>query len=323
MTQTGSKTKVYIGLEAVEGTRATTLIPIEVDSFNENDKITPAERTGAKGTIAGTHGSEIVRKMSEVQLAGDVGDKMIGLIFAGIFGQNTTSADDPETGVNTHNYSVLDSNNHPTYSIVFADSVIGEYRECLGCQIDTADFIVDQEAFAKFDVKFIGRASESGANPNTSYIDDFFYTNSVSQFFVADSVANLDSATPLCMQNGKISFEKNAKAQWCLGETPKKCYNGRMNAKIELTIEYEDKAYIDLERDNTARATRIKFKHNGTIGTTTNPEVQVTFDSCKVRELTRGRELEDILTQSFALKTENVISTTAKVINTKNNYVAD
>ena len=328
MTQTASRTTVYIGLEATQGTRAATLIPIEVDTFNENDQVQEAVRSGARGNINAEHGSEIVQESSEVQLSGDLSDQIIGIILACVYGVVTTTADDPETDVHTHDYSVANNNEHPTFTVVFADPGVGtsgEYRECLGCQIGTYETPLDPGANAKFDVKFVGRSSQAGADPATSYLDENFFVTPNVEFLIADTQADLDSAEPLCVQTGKLMIDKGAQKQFTIGsgKNPKKCYNGRITGKLEATIEYENDEYINLERDNGAKWARLKFTSPVTIGAASNPSIVHDFPNCKVRELTRDRNLENELRQSFAIKCENMAGATAKIVNEKATYVAD
>lgn len=327
MTQTASKTTVYVGLEAVEGVQAATLYPIEVDVFNENDKIEEAVRAGAKGNINAEQGSEIVQHSSEPQLGGDVADQMIGLIMAGLYGEVATTVDDPEAGVNVHNFTVLNKNNHPTFSIVFGDPDIGvgEYRACLGCTVDTGEFPIDSGAFGKFDVKFMGRASVATADPAVDFAEENFFTTPNAKFLISDTLIGLDTADALCVQTGKLMITKNAKKQFCVGAgvDPKKCYNGRISAKLETTVEYEGDEYINLERDNLEKFARLQLTSGAVIGAATNPLIEFTFEKCKIRELTRDRNVEEELRQSFGIKPENMVGSTAKLINTKTAYVAD
>lgn len=306
-----------------------TLVPIEVDTFNENDSNTVAERKGAKGNIAETQGSESVQEMSAPELSGDVSDQVIGFILAGLFGDLATTDDSPEAGVNTHALAVENSNNHPTYSIVFADPDInggaGEYRVCKGCVIDSGEIPLDPGAFAKFDVKFMGQHSETTTDPNENFIDENFFTTPKAVFKLATNVAGLAAADALDVRSGKLIFAKKGTQIFGIGngKGPAKSHNGRLDIRSELTLEYKDKTYIDLGRGDAERAVGLTLESGATIGSATNPTISFELPKCKIRELSRSRGLEEELRQSFALICEDVMNATGEIVNTHSGYVAD
>ena len=115
---------VFIGRQfsigiAKETTRGTAVAPaywVQKTDFAVEDKINTIVDDSAINVIEDAQNEEITLKYSDGSIGGRITDQTFGLLLMSIFGTDTVGA--VETGVKDHVFTVLESAQHPTLTIV-------------------------------------------------------------------------------------------------------------------------------------------------------------------------------------------------------------
>src|SRR3954447_7587009 len=119
----GRLKSVGIGVESVSGTAVAPTFWVPDMDFSHQDKNDKAVDTSSFGRIEADTDADIVRQWSEGSLTGVLRDTHIGGILKATFGTVASVAKSaPNASVYDHTFTVLNTNAHPSLTIVSKDA---------------------------------------------------------------------------------------------------------------------------------------------------------------------------------------------------------
>lgn len=112
----GRQFSIGIGKESTRGTPVAASYWVPKTDFSVEDKIATVVDDASIAVIEDAQNQEIAQKYSEGSIGGRITDSTFGLILMAVFGTDTVGA--VETGVKDHVFTVLQSAQHPTLTVV-------------------------------------------------------------------------------------------------------------------------------------------------------------------------------------------------------------
>lgn len=316
-----------IAKEAVRGTaEASASFWLRKISAEFNEKKDFAQQDQSIGVIEDAVGADIVKALAQGSYAIPLTDKTIGLILLSALGSVATTANSPEAGVNTHDFSVGQNAQHPSLTI-FVDDPLGgqDYKHALGA-IEGLELKYERGKYIEASVNI---RSKKGAiaTLTSSYAAENFFRSQDLTFKLAANLAGLAGASATQIKSLTLKIEKNLEDDDVLGSIDPVDF---LNKQFAITGNVE--AVWQNESDfktaflaGTAKAMRIDLKNtDATIGTITNPQLQIDLAKVIFQELTRPLNNGDVVMQTLSFKGYYSLSdakaVTAKLINTQASY---
>lgn len=319
---TGRKVAVWINKETTRGTAVAPAIYYAHTEFSPQNKVEYVEHEGVIGTLAKSHKKEVAQKYAEEPLKGLVWVESIGFFLLAML-WSVASAETSGGGAYEHNFTLLNENIHPTFTLVEKNGVEGLAYPMSAIEKLAIDF--SQGKFLELDSSWKSKFSVPMAL-TPSYSDEENFMARQVEVYIADDIAGLDNATPICVESGNIEFSKEIEQVFCLWEIePQEVLVKAIDFQGSLTIMHKDTTFTDYYKNSTKKAMRIKIINpNKTIGTEDKPTIifdipQVSFDDV-VKEGGKDDIIKQNITVSglFDINSGNLI--TGKVINTTNTY---
>ena len=120
--------------------------------------------------------------------------------------------------VNAHMFERLNSNNHPTFTIYDDDPVASAYAPY--CMINSFELSCEVADYVKFSAEFQGKQMQDNTDTlNPAYSDEAPFTASMAGVSFATNESWLNTATTVCMQNFRLTINKNLTDIQCFGST--------------------------------------------------------------------------------------------------------
>jgi len=320
--QTGSQVQFGFGKEAPKGTASSpTYWPTTLDR-GLNPKTARAKDDSARGRIEGIAESKVVEKWSEPNAGGYIFDQSSPLLLLAALGSVVTTADSPEIGVNTHNFTVQNDNDHPSLTVVSKDGNMTKAAPY--AMLDSLELDVVKGEFAKYSASFIAKSIVTVSETPANIAENIFVPRHAEVKIAAD-LAGLGAAPAVSVLSAKVQIGKSAQAHYALGtDEPSVITNGRLIVSGTLELRFEDTTYLDYALNGTKKAVRITLANTDIIiGAANNPTIEI--DLAQVAfDFDRSEGSEEIITQTVDFEAEYSQSDakmiTAKVLNTVASY---
>jgi len=268
-----------------------------------------------KALVAGSYGNisdaamtaYVTGKWAEGNIDGEINIDSFGLILLALFGTESASTDDPESGVCTHSYTLQNDNQHDSLSIHLHDP-IGQLQFKMA-MINSLGIDITLGEIVKYTANFISKASvDSSSTP--SYITDKRFTSRDLTFKVANSVSALSAASAISVKHLTLNFEKNTKLDEVLGTLePENILNMGLKISGSIELNYEDRTWRNYMLNGNTKAMQIKLESSQTIGVSTNPKLEFVFPKATFSEWEPKHALDDIVGQSINFEVLLDIST--------------
>jgi hypothetical protein len=271
------------------------------------------------GSIATNRSSRGGNKMATYTLTGIVESAFHGQFLYGALGTFATSADDPEAGANTHTASVLNTNQHPSYTLFFEDSNRDEVG--LGCRMVSYQQVVTAGDYVTYTAVFIGQAPSTNTG-TPSYTDSYLF--SADQALIRlTTVGGSFTGTTIPLETLTFTINKNTEAYFAVGSTiPNNIINKNFSCDGSFTLLDDDDTYYDLFNDHTLQAMEISLIGDTNIGATSTPHsTKFTLNQMHFSTWDNNGALDDIVKQNIAFTCEKEDSITAELINGQANAV--
>lgn len=306
--QVGRKIQVGIGKETTPGTAVAAGYWVRTDDKNINPRKTVANDDAADGTIEGEGLSEDVQNWSEPTFDGIIRDEFIGLLFLALLGQVSTTADTPEAGVNTHEFTLDDdSNAHPSLTVWFEDALLKKIAPYAMLQNLSIQIVADN--FARVVASFI--ASQVATSDSTpAYSQENKFKPSQVTVKVADNLAGLAAANAIPVQALNLNFDKAPEAYFATGsKPPTKICNGTYRMAGDLALRIPDSNFFDWFEAGTKKAMRITIENTDvTIGAATNPKIEIDIGRVNFEDWGRDTSNDSFIIQNVGFKQEKPAS---------------
>lgn len=121
-------------------------------------------------------------------------------------------------GVNGHFFERLNSNNHPSFTMYDDDPIAWSYAPY--CMVNTFEISCEVADYVKFSCEMMGKQMQDNETAVTPvYTDDNAFTASMAGVRFADTEDLLNNAGTQCMQNFRLTINKNLTDVQCFGST--------------------------------------------------------------------------------------------------------
>ncbi len=297
-------------LIAKEGTRGTGTITngfwIPRSTISFDDKVETAREAEGMGKLADSDSNFVTQKMASGEFESNLDDKLAGIILTGLLGASPVT-----TGANpyTHTYTLANSNQHQSLSILYQDPDYAELYS-LGV-IDSLKITVEQNGIVNFTVGLLSRVGRSYTRQTASFTslgNKFLHQHLV--FKLASNTAGLAAASAISLKKLEINFTKNAAHDVVLGTVEPEdvlATNFAVEGSIELLK--QDETYRNLMIDGTYKAMGISF-----VRSSVNSSLAMEFPRVDFTEWEQDRGLDTIVSQSIQFKANYDAANAADII---------
>ena len=277
--------RIYNSGIAKETTRGTKIAPtfwLKPTNFDVQDKIEVVKSERAFGRQEARDDAIIGKKYSAGSIEGEVFDKSFGLFLLGSMGEVSTST--VESGVYAHTFSVLQSSQHPTFTIVEKRGDI-EQVAYVNSVIETLDLDLAVNDYIKFKAGIKGLSQVADSSTVTYADENYFMAKNVT-IKTADAYDDVSSGDEICAKNLTLSISKEIQDDDCLGsEEPTDFLNQNFSLTGEMEIYYSSVYERDYALENTLKAMEITIEDtNTTIGSALHPKMVIKLAKVKFEE---------------------------------------
>lgn len=317
----GKQTSFGLAKENTRGTAENTAdVYLQTTSLDFQNSAERIVDEATAGMIVEGVGDVVSKKWSEGSIEGKLGDHSFGYFALGLLGQvNTTESN----GVYTHNFTLDNNSQHPSFTLFRNDPVQG-YRYGNG-MLDSFSINLEVGAWAVYNASFKAKFGEEKAQ-TTGYVVENKFLPKHASVKVASNTAELDSAAKLCVTKAELSFAKNLIDDNCLGSTePKDYYNSQVAVEGSIEIKYNKTDFHDDNFNDVKKALRISVENSDVdLGGGVHPTIEFDLTNVKYQETPINIDMGNIVKQTVSFKGYYNIEESAfvniKLINNKANY---
>lgn len=269
----------------VEGTRKTAETPsagdwMEVLEGVVNEVYDKKENVQRHGVMSHSDSDRLIMKDYNSNFKAIVDRVHFPKYLYSNLGDQSTTVDTPEAGVNTHEFTRLDSNLLPLVTITSKDPTDGELSYS-GFGVGKLEVSFVKDDFLQYAVEGVGLAKTDPGSLSSGY------QSANSEFLPwmctikqADSVAGLGAANEVEVSEFTLTLERPSTAYHGVGGGNQEASENiaqRLKITGAVTKLFEDTTYKTLaQADNTYKVMQIKLTDTSTtIGAATNPEITI------------------------------------------------
>lgn len=296
----GRRVKIGVGAESTRGTEVAPSYALKQMEFSHSDKVNKARDASGLGVLASESDAEVVTKWAEGNFSGNVGLNVLGVFLKALLGAVSTTADSPESGVNTHAFSINNINQHPSLTLVREDPI--EKVAYTKAMIDSLSFEVSLEDWVKISVGFKSNPYAVSSQTIPAVAPDYKFVKSNVTVKVADTVAGLSGAVALPLKSYGLDVAKNVQPDDAIGSsTPEDFTNGEFKASGKLSLNLEDKTWRGYMLNGTKKAMQLKFESTSNItGKSTKASLTVVLPYVDFEGWEPSEGLSDIAMQEIS-----------------------
>lgn len=290
----GRRGTLALAKESSRGTGTLTnalWIPRSTISFD--DKVTEAREDEGLGVLADSDAKFVVSKMGEGDFESNLDDKSLGLILTSLLGTSPVTAGGPTY---THTYTLNNSNQHQSVSILYQDPDISKLF-ALGV-VDSLKITVEQDAIVMFTVGFKSKVGKDYTvqTANFTALGNKFLHQHL-QFRLADTVGGLSGASEIKLKNFEVTISANTKFDNTLGTVdPDDILGQQFSIEGSLELNKEDETYRNYMLNGTYKAAELKFVRAA------NSQLQIQSPRLDFSEWEQDRTLNEIVSQKINFK---------------------
>jgi hypothetical protein len=298
----GRLVNLGIGKETTRGTAVAPTYWLFKSDLNYQEKIEQAIEEASTGVIADSIDSQIVKKWAEGSFGGSINDKSIGLILLSLFGSVSSALKGGETVVYQHTFSLGNTAQHPSLTLGIDDQW-QDYQFALA-MIESLEIRYERGKFISYTANFKSKKGAT-ATLTASYSAENSFRPHDFVFKMAANLAGLAAAAATVIKSATLKFEKNLEVDDVLGSIdPVDFLNKQFVCTGTIEALFDDEAtFKTIVLGDTAKAVRFDLINAAvTIGTSSNPELQLDLAKVKFSEITRATPLNDLVKQTLGFK---------------------
>lgn len=251
---------------------------------------------GVLGVIESKSESITTSEMAELNLGGKATDKSIWLFLLGALGQVTSWLKDWETIVYEHEFSVLQSNNHPGFEVT-KYTPISSMKATL-MKIEELTISASKGEEVKLGISMKGQKMVSTSTPSPSYGDELLFLAKHISLYMADTEIGLASAESIAIDSIKLSINKNLEP-YGMGDTPEVIFNKNLVTSGSIDSIFKSDDFRNLVTNSTKKFFRIVFTNPTVIGEESNPTLEITFAKIWFDDIEYDNSNDDIVRQTL------------------------
>ena len=161
-----------------------------------------------------------------------------------------------------------------------------------------------ESIIAKFNMK--SKSSVDWSVTKAYTMDSKFYAKHL-KIYQADTIALLDSATPICISSFELNFVQPLEEDYCMWSWVElwDLYNTDLQTEISVERTKKNMIFEDRAKSNETKATRIEIIDTSkTIWTWDNPTIKIDIAKTTVDEYEQSWALSEVVKESFKLKAQ-------------------
>lgn len=293
----GRRQAVGIGRESSRGVGVSPTYWLNCNSFSFADKPSRALSEASFGGIWGGDQSPLTLNHAEGSFEVELGDKSFGTILYALLGTLATTGP-TDTAAYTHAFSLNNSNQHQSLTITTKDP-IGNFTYELA-MINSFELSVQPDSIVTYTVDFMSKSSQDAGSYTDSYGAEKKFVGRHLSFKTASATSGLAAASAIDLRSLTLKIEKNAEVNSVLSTVqPIDIVNRRFSISGELTLNYEDRTWLNLVNSSNYKAVRISLTHDDTITGAASTKYAWTIDlsKCSFENFEPDFGMDDVVTQ--------------------------
>ena len=297
----GRLRSVGLAKESVKGTAVAPTYWLPYQTFNPNPVIQNKTKDGATGRIEAGHENAIVSQMAQPSVDGILTDKAIGLVLLSALGAVSSAAKSaPNTSVYDHTFTVKNDNDHPSLTLSYKDANFGKnIAYAMLSKLEIEAKITD---FVRYKAEFIAKLEADGTLTPANAAENAFVPKHIT-VKIADTVAGLGAASAIALQSVKLSINKNAEAIFGLGShDPSSIVNKELEIVGDIECLENDASWKTLFTGGTNKAMSITMLSDTVIGTSSAPQLVITFNKVYFDTYKESANLKDLIKENLSFK---------------------
>ena len=302
----GRKVNIGLGIEATRGTAVVAQGWFPKMDFSVEDQIESVVDDASIGIIEDAQTQEVTKKKSAAMISGRITDIRFGLVLMALMGTDTKTTTSGESAVYDHTFSILESAQHPSLTVVVSEpNATGSSSLSYALSmLDQLDINFGVGVWATFKAQFIGNANTT-ASSTPSFSAENAFNPQYATVKVASSLSGLSGASAINVRSGSLTFKLNVEDDPTIGNLAVvDRYNKQFQITGQLVLTYNARTYIDTDMLGDALvALQLNLINTAvTIGSTSNPTVQISLAKCKITEVARTNKNNDVMLQTIKFK---------------------
>lgn len=247
-------------------------------------------------------GMATIRRYGEGEVTAKIFDEAIGDFMRMVTGKAAVSgAVADQAGAYDHVFTVLNTNNHTSYTLGVEEGDITDMRYP-GAMINTLSLEFAVDDYAKMTAGFLSEVGASAANTPAFTQEREFVPKHASLKVVAKG-GDLDAASVVAdVRSANIEINKNLIRKETLGNVSISPRNGRMEITGEIEMYYNATTFKAYWEDNTELALRLKIENDDVeIGVDTHPSIQVDLPFMMIENWEPDYGNDDLIMQTLSI----------------------
>lgn len=202
--------------------------------------------------------------------------------------------------INAYLFEVKQDNQHPSATIYDDDLVAGSYAPY--CMINSFEISCQVADYVKFNAQFQWKQMQSASAQTPAYATENPFTASMAGVRFASNEAWLDSASEQCVQNFRLTINKNLAEVQCFGSTDiSDIYNQQFGIEWDFEAIYESTTLRDYVLNSDKKAVRFyAVNTNATaLATWIYPSIYIDLMKAGFTEWTKSDANDEIIKQTM------------------------
>jgi hypothetical protein len=297
----GRQIKLGIAKETTRGTIAAPAFWLPIRKADHIDKVEYAFNEAGMGTIMDALDSVITKKMGEGGWSALISDKHIGLVLLSLFGTVTTTPNSPETGVNTHAFTLQEGATHQSLTISI-DEPNGDYQFALA-MINSLEIKYELGKFLEYVVTFMSKKGATATLTASFTAENLFRPHDLT-LKLATTLAGLGAASATKVRSVNLKFEKAVEYDDVLGQVdPNEILNKEFKITGSMEFLFDDEVIKGFALAGTQRALRLQLKNTDVIiGAVTNPEMRIDLAKVAFNDFAKATDLGNLVAVTIGFK---------------------
>lgn len=309
----GRLVDVGLGKETTRGTLVTASKWIAKQNLTLQDKAEVAFDENGLGRLEMMQGADVVKQWAEGSIEGTLRDDTFGLILLALFGSVSDAAHSGETTVYDHTFSVANSNQHQSLSVIIKDA-----NQTIGLALSALESLEIDYALNKYVTYTATFKARKGATTTgtVSYTAENRFRPQDFTAKFATAIAGLGAASAVKIKNLKLKFTKKVEDYQALGNIDlEDLHNTTFGVELTLELMWEDTTYKDYVFNGTKMACSIDLKNLGvSLGVVpTRPQLTFTFAQLAFKDFSKSVPLDDMVTQTITAEALYSLSAASEV----------
>lgn len=308
----GRLVNVGIAKETVRGAGAAPVYEYPFTSFSFDDKIVKARSQGSLSNIADSEEAFVTTKYGEGDFEGEIRSKSFGLLLYALLGGYSVSG--PSDSAYTHSFTVSQSNQHQSLSLVVDDPNNVELYKLV--MLNELEITAELDQIVMFSASFMSKCARETGLSVPGVVAESKFTKKHLAVKLASDIAGLSGASALSIKSLTLTIGKNVTLDDIIGTAePEDILNQQLSVEGELTLNYEDETFKNYMKNGTNRAMEIAFVNNDdTIGASTRPSLTIQLPKVDFFDWEPTYDNDAIVTQTISFKANRDVANSQEII---------